>query len=72
MPDVPMIGEVLKAQVVWQEVTPGGVEFVAEVRGHPCKLRMNDFPDEPLYTLSVGGNKIDLDDAPAGWAFPGR
>jgi hypothetical protein len=68
----PTVDEVLSAHVAWKEVHPGGVEFVAQVRGYSCNLRMNDFPDERLYTLTVSGESMDLDDAPPGWEFPGK
>jgi len=64
------IEKVLRASVDWGEVIPGGVEFQAEVEGHLCKLRMNDFPEEPLYTLIVGGEELNIDDVPVGWCFP--
>jgi hypothetical protein len=31
---------------------------------------MNDFPDEPLYTVEVSGERFDFDDAPASWTIP--
>jgi hypothetical protein len=30
-------------------------------------LRMNNFPDEPLYTLINGLSILDLEDLPSGW-----
>lgn len=30
-------------------------------------LRINDFPDEPLYTLINGIDIMDIDDKPVGW-----
>jgi hypothetical protein len=32
-----------------------------------CYLRMNDFPDEPLWTLFYKGDSIDFDDTPSVW-----
>ena len=52
------IEEVLGEEVFWAEVTPEGVEYTATVKGRLCKLRMNDFPEEPLYTLTVDNEKI--------------
>jgi hypothetical protein len=28
---------------------------------------MNDFPDEPLLTVSVGGESLDVEDIPPTW-----
>jgi hypothetical protein len=38
--------------------------------GEKCELKMNDFPDEPLYTLVWRGERIDFDDAPSSWVLP--
>jgi hypothetical protein len=65
-----MIQEVLNAEVYWERVTLEGVEYVATLNGNVFKLRMNDFPDEPLYTVTFGNEKIDLDDTPDSWHFP--
>jgi hypothetical protein len=32
-----------------------------------CKLRMNDFPDEHMWTLFYKGDSIDFDDTPKSW-----
>lgn len=32
-----------------------------------CSLRMNDFPDEPLWTLIYKGESIDFDETPRRW-----
>jgi hypothetical protein len=65
-----MTEEVLNQEVYWERVTPQGVEYVATVKGHLCRLRMNNFPEEPLYTLTVGTERVNLDDAPKSWHFP--
>jgi hypothetical protein len=40
------------------------------VGGEKCQLLMNDFPDEPLYTLKWRGTSLDLDDSPPSWKIP--
>jgi len=30
---------------------------------------MNDFPDEPFFTLTVGQKSIDFDDEPRAWTI---
>jgi len=32
-------------------------------------LRLNDFPDEPLYTLIFGLEEINVEDRPPAWTF---
>ncbi len=34
-----------------------------------CWLRMNDFPEEPLWTLSFNSVEVDFDDQPEIWTF---
>lgn len=33
-------------------------------------LYMNDFPDEPLYTLEWRKLRLDIEDAPSAWIIP--
>ena len=55
--------------IAWREEVPGGVEFFSYVNGELCQLTMNDFPDEPLYTLRWREEELDIDDPPLGWTF---
>lgn len=64
------IEQVMSEDVFWQKVSPEGVEYVATVKGRVCRLRMNDFPEEPLFTLIVGDAERNLDDRPKSWHFP--
>ncbi len=64
------IEDILQREVKWKEEVPGGVEFFAYIDGELCQLRMNDFPDEPLYTLTWKNSQIDLDDRPIKWDVP--
>lgn len=32
-----------------------------------CWLQMNDFPEEPLWTLFYKGDSVDIEDTPALW-----
>ena len=54
--------------IVWEPTGDGEVPYRAEVDGRPCRVRVNDFPVEPLYTLLVEGEALaDLEDWPAAW-----
>lgn len=59
------IQTVLDAEVTWTPIERGGVKFSAEIQDVNCQLRMNDFPEEPLYTLYVGNDQLDLNDPPS-------
>jgi hypothetical protein len=54
--------------VKWEQRELG--RWCAQVSGVECVLLMNDFPDEPLYTVEVSGERFDFDDAPASWTIP--
>ena len=37
--------------------------------GEPVKLRLNDFPEFPMWTLWYGSQSMDFDDAPKNWSI---
>lgn len=42
--------------------------YLRPLDGPPeLRLRMNNFPDEPMYSLLFPGGQLDLDDLPAAW-----
>ena len=57
--------DILMLPVAWRKVSDG--LWIAHIRGAECFLRMNNFPDEPLYTIKAGDTSIDVDDAPPAW-----
>ncbi|MFB7946254.1 hypothetical protein ACFC6L_15190 [Kitasatospora phosalacinea] len=58
----------LPPQVAWHDTGTGVFRYAARVDGHWWVLRLNDFPEHPLYTLFVDARVIgDLDDTPPGW-----
>jgi len=62
------IEDFLKCQIVWLKQGDSPV-WQALVAAEECQLILNDFPDEPLYTLRWRGNSLDLDDPPTGWSI---
>ena len=63
------IRDLLEREIRWEEEVPGGIMFHATVDGELCLLRMNDYPEEPLYTVLWRELELDLDDKPGGWTF---
>lgn len=62
--------ELLTTRLVWSPSPPNSQYLVyhAVVDGKPWNIRMNDFPDEPLYTLLVDrAAVIHFNDWPAFW-----
>jgi len=57
-------------KIVWKRSMKSNVEFIACIDGEESTLRINDFPDEPFFTLIFKGNGYDFDDAPKLWEIP--
>lgn len=57
----------LARAIMWKKAGPTRWEAKLEDTGERCSLQMNDFPEEPLYTVSTAGESLDLDDAPPHW-----
>jgi hypothetical protein len=61
----------LHASPQWQRTGNAYFPVVATVDGHWWALRINSFPDHPLWTLFVNGvRRFDIDDAPPAWGEP--
>jgi hypothetical protein len=63
----------LTAQPRWRRTGNAFFPVVARVSGQWWVLRMNDFPDHPLWTLFVDGERrSDIDDTPPAWGKPSK
>lgn len=60
----------LSEGVNWQKVSePGVIRYRAWVRASDWKIRLNDFPSEPLFTLLINGEEvIHFTDWPNHWS----
>jgi hypothetical protein len=63
------INSLLSQELSWTKSSKIA-EWEVNVDGRIYKLRMNDFPAEPMYTLSIGSKSIDFDDKPELWLIP--
>ena len=59
--------DLLTLPLVWKKVRNG--LWSTSVRDKACLLRMNNFPQEALYTVMVGDSSLEIDDAPGGWTI---
>lgn len=59
--------DLLGHPIHWKKVAPGHWE--ARIAEKTLTMKMNDFPDEPLYTVTFAGQSMYLDDAPPGWSI---
>ena len=64
------IKDLLKEKLIWVQDPTMGIIFISEqYPKEECYLRMNDFPDEPFWTLFYRGERIDFDDDPQNWTI---
>lgn len=64
----PDFGVLLAREIEWQSTTDPIYPWSAVVDGVPCRTRINDFPDELLYTLLLGDTPAgDFHDWPESW-----
>jgi len=63
------VEDLLRIAIEWEQRPPAPV-WRALVHGDECTLVVNDFPAEPLYTVTWRDESLDVDDAPAGWHIP--
>ncbi|MBZ5733715.1 hypothetical protein K8Z61_04330 [Nocardioides sp. TRM66260-LWL] len=58
----------LRARVRWQSTGDLYFPWAADLEGVWWVLRLNSWPDHPMYTLFVAGSRrLDLDDIPPRW-----
>lgn len=61
----------LEEKVAWNRGVDPSYPFQAEFEGERLAIRLNDFPEESLYTLMVNGQEvINFDDWPEAWPRP--
>jgi hypothetical protein len=62
------VKEYLDINIVWRKNSDSDYPFAAIIDGEQCLIRLNDFPEEHLYTLLVEGRVVaNFDDWPATW-----
>ena len=58
----------LRRSLRWTRTADATVPWQAAAGKATCRLRLNDFPAEPMYTLLVDGQLLgDLEDWPECW-----
>lgn len=62
------IDDYLSKSIKWSATGDATFPYNATVDGKSLRIRMNDFPADKLYTLTVGGAEFDFDDWPTAWA----
>ena len=57
--------QLLAMRIIWHKVRVGEWETIVD--GEKYGLAMNDFPEEPLYTVHHEGGSFDVEEKPAQW-----
>lgn len=60
--------DLLTREIRWRRGAESGV-WIASVEGDACLLTMNDFPDEPLFTVRWQLVDKNIDDLPPAWTL---
>jgi hypothetical protein len=63
------IEKLVTLEIAWVK-DAGSPHWLAHCDGEKCSLQMNDFPAEPLYTLTWKGESYDFDNTPEKWVIP--
>jgi hypothetical protein len=65
------LGEKLAREVTWEHTDDVDFPWSARVDGARWRVRINDFPDEPMYSLEIDGAVVgDFNDWPVQWMRP--
>jgi hypothetical protein len=68
---VPAIAGLLTTTLSWEQTGDGEFPYRTAIGEQVLRIRVNDFPAEPLYSLLVGDDVLEvLDDWPPTWRRP--
>jgi hypothetical protein len=59
--------DIQQMEITWVETKNDPAMFEAVFAGEHVKLRLNDFPDEPICTLFIRDKGIDIEEHPRIW-----
>jgi hypothetical protein len=62
--------QLLQAQIGWEATNESKYVFCTTFRGKIVRLRLNDFPDEPICTVIINNQEIDVEHVPDNWSLP--
>jgi hypothetical protein len=68
---LPILHQLCSAPLVWADTGDAFVPYTCTYRERVFTIRINDFPEEPLYTLMFDDQElVDLEDWPTAWTRP--
>jgi hypothetical protein len=65
-----LLDRLREARVDWQTTSESPYVFQTIYHEKVVRLRLNDFPDEPLCTVIIDGAEIDLHEFSKAWTLP--
>lgn len=60
----------LKMEIKWTSHPSNPRYYYSKINQHLVLLRINNFPDESMYSLINGLDILDFDDSPSQWQIP--
>ena len=62
--------QLCQAHIRWEVTHESKYIFFTNFNGKMVRLRLNDFPDEPLCTVIINNQEIDVEPVPDNWSLP--
>ena len=62
--------DLVETQIDWVRSDLSPYVFETLIAGALIRLRLNDFPEENIATLMMGGNALELEEFPKKWRLP--
>ena len=59
--------DLMQHNLVWDEVNNQSRYYTTIYQAEKYYMRLNNFPDEPLYTVIINDEHFDFDDLPGSW-----
>ena len=66
-PTAELLGALQRAELSWIQTRKDACLFEAIFEGEHIQIRLNDFPDEPILTVIIRDEEIDLEETPRKW-----
>lgn len=67
----PLVDRLARERVEWSRDADNPFVFRASALGHNFTLRLNDFPNEVMFSVFADGELLaEFDDRPRGWRLP--
>jgi len=64
------LGDLLSEVLAWERTGNPEYPYQTVFQGTNCFIRINDFPQESLYSLIAGDQEFNFDEWPSHWERP--